>query len=112
MLFGELLLFLPMVEGRETAAGPGPWNSAAIGPRLNVKAPVDPPPPPPLPLTKAGDMLLFLIQSICQILPAPVVMDSVRFEKKRNKKTRTLKMAGCIILQRDDGVAAAHTTLL
>jgi hypothetical protein len=57
-----------MVEGRATAAGPGPWNSAAIGPRLNVKAPVDPPPPPPLPLTKAGDMSL--IQSICQFLPS------------------------------------------
>ena len=62
------LFFLPIVEGRATAAGPGPWNSAAIGPRLNVKAPVDPPPPPPLPLTKAGDMSL--IQSICQFLPS------------------------------------------
>lgn len=68
-IFWWIVVLLPMVEGRATAAGPGPWNSAAIGPRLNVKAPVDPPPPPPLPLTKAGDMLL--IQSICQILPAP-----------------------------------------
>lgn len=79
-----------MVEGRATAAGPGPWNSAAIGPRLNVKAPVDPPPPPPLPLTKAGDML---IQPICQVSPVPRVIDRVRLVNREkqiiNKRTET-----------------------
>ena len=36
---------LPNNEGKDSAAGPGPWNSAAIGPRLfvGVQEPLCPP---------------------------------------------------------------------
>ena len=45
---------VPIVDGKATAAGPGPWNSAAIGPRRwdganDVEW--------GFPLVKAGDIL-------------------------------------------------------
>ena len=46
-------LFVPIVDGRDTEAGPGPWNSAAIGPRLWPDENV---PEPPCPLISAGDI--------------------------------------------------------